>query len=48
MCAADPEADSDVVLDDSLFPSADDIDQAIREFIPFEEVGRLLADAHGE
>lgn len=35
---------------DTLFPSADDIDidQAIREFIPFDEVGKLLAEPSGD
>ncbi|XP_034254612.1 zinc finger protein GLI1-like [Thrips palmi] len=37
----------DVDLDDALFPSADDIDQAIREFIPFDEVGKMLAEPTG-
>lgn len=38
----------DVGLDDALFPSADDIDQAIREFIPFDEVGKMLAEPSGK
>ncbi|KAJ1524981.1 hypothetical protein ONE63_009832 [Megalurothrips usitatus] len=50
--AADSEAslgsDGDVTLDDAImFPSADDIDQAIREFIPFEEVDKYITEPNG-
>lgn len=40
--------DGDISLDDAMFPSADDIDQAIREFIPFDEVGKLFSGSSGE
>ncbi|KAK3918695.1 Zinc finger protein GLIS3 [Frankliniella fusca] len=45
--ASDTQSYSDSY--DALFPSADDIDidQAIREFIPFDEVGKLLAEPSG-